>query len=194
MKRNRKSVQISHKSYDLAGLPKSYFNPGEIETLITLIASVEPKTVIEFGCNNGRTAVAVLRNVPSIKRYVGIDVLHGYQTVMPVQRREIPNIPGEMALPDARFELIALKNGSFDLKSGDLPKADAIFIDADHSRRGVENDYSLAKKAINKGGIIIFHDDNCLPSVEVTQTINDFVQYGADIQHIAGTWLSFERF
>ncbi|WP_460874781.1 class I SAM-dependent methyltransferase [Paralcaligenes ginsengisoli] len=159
-----------------------------------LIESVSAKTVIEFGVNNGRTAVAILRNVPTVSRYVGIDVEAGYQTLMPVQRREVPARPGEMALSDPRFELIVRKNGSFDLVPEDLPHADAVFIDADHSRRGVENDYALAKAAIRPGGIIIFHDDNGLPVVEVTQTLNDLVAAAADIKHVAGTWISYERY
>lgn len=190
--RNRESVEIKPRKYDLAGIPTRYFNAGEMEILIHLIESVSPKTVIEFGVNNGRTPLAVLRNVPSIKKYVGIDVERDYKTLMPVQRNEVPSIPGELALHDPRFELIVRPNGSFDLSAGDLPKADVVFIDADHSRRGVENDTALACAVIRKGGMIIWHDDNGLDVVEVTQTLNDFVDAGANIVHVANTWISYE--
>lgn len=193
IQRNRESVAIEPRSYDLSGLPTTFFNPGELGVLIHLIESVDAKTVVEFGVNNGRTPVAVLRNVPGVEHYVGVDVEAGYRTIMPVQRREVPTRPGELALDDPRFELIVRPQGSFDLTPADLPMADAVFIDADHSRRGVENDYALACAILNPGGIIIFHDDNCLPVVEVTQTLNDLVAGGADIVHVADTWISYER-
>lgn len=192
--RQRRSVKVSPRSYDVSGLPTRYFNPGELETLLCLFESVSAKTVIEFGVNNGRNPAAALRNIKSIERYVGIDVEQGYRTAMPVQRREIPRVPGELALGDARFDLIVRPRGSFDLAADDLPPADAIFIDADHSERGVRNDTSLALEVVKPGGIIIWHDDNCLPVVQVTQTLNALQrELDLEISHIEGTWLSFAR-
>lgn len=190
--RDRKSVKVSPHSYDVSGLPTRYFNPGELETLLSLFEGA--KTVIEFGVNNGRNPAAALRNIKSIERYVGIDVEPGYRTAMPVQRREIPRVPGELAVGDARFDLIVRPRGSFDLAADDLPPADAIFIDADHSERGVRNDTSLALEVVKPGGIIIWHDDNCLPVVQVTQTLNALQrELDLKISHIEGTWLSFVR-
>lgn len=148
--------------------------------------------VIEFGVNEGRNPAAVLRNLKGVRQYVGVDVPASYVTHMKVQRAEIPINPGHLAAHDPRFELILRERGTFDLEPDDLPRADAIFIDADHSRVGVMNDYVLAKKIVRPGGIIIFHDDNCLPVVEVTQTLNDLCKDGADIKHVDGTWLAFE--
>lgn len=192
--RNRKSVSVSPRQYDTSGLPTRFFNPGELAALLHLFEMVDARVIIEFGVNTGRNPAAALRNIPTIDRYVGIDVEQGYETVMPVQRREIPDRPGELAQHDPRFELIVRKNGSFDLTEADLPECDAVFIDADHSRKGVMNDYTLAKARVRPGGIIIFHDDNCLPVVEVTQTLNDLCAQGADIVHVQGTWLAYERF
>lgn len=172
--------------------PTRYFNKGEIEVLLSLIDSVNAETVIEFGVNNGRTPLAVLRNIPSVKKYVGIDVESTYKPLMHVQRNEVPTVPGELVLDDPRFELIVKPNGSFDLSESDLPQADVAFIDADHSRAGVLNDYALASKVVRTGGLIIFHDDNCLPVVEVTQTLNELCDQGHEIIHIEGTWLSYE--
>src|SRR5690554_2386315 len=139
--RNRPSITVTPPvEYDLVGIPTRYFNPGELEILLHLIDSVKAKTVIEFGVNNGRNPLAVLRNIGSVRRYIGIDVESGYRTLMPVQRREIPSVPGELVLDDERFELIVRPQGSFDLTHDDLPSADVAFIDADHSRRGVLND------------------------------------------------------
>jgi len=157
-----------------------------------LYETVTPEIIVEFGVNTGRNPAAALRNITSIKRYIGVDVPPSYQTIMQVQRKEIPAEPGILAKHDPRFELILKDRGTFDLTPDNFPKVCAVFIDADHSRKGVENDYRLAKQIIRPGGIIIFHDDNCLPVVEVTQTLNDLCAAGAKISHVQNTWLSFE--
>lgn len=190
--RLRESITLSPRQYDTSDLPDRYFNPGELDVLLHLFEGAE--VIVEFGVNAGRNPAAALRNIPTLRRYVGVDVTCDYRTTLSVQRREVPQDPGVLARDDPRFELIVRPRGTFDLSSDDLPRADAVFIDADHSRVGVENDYALAKSIINPGGVIIFHDDNCRRDVEVTQTLNDFVEAGADIKHVSGTWIAFERF
>lgn len=189
--RNRPSVSIRPRQYDTQGLPARFFNPGELDALLHLYESVEPRVIVEFGVHEGRNAVAAIRNIPGIERYVGVDVTRDYRTLMPKQRREVPATPGRLALGESRFELIVRPKGTFDLTAKDLPTACAVFIDADHSRAGVENDTALARAIVRSGGLIIWHDDNCLPVVEVTQTLDDMT--GHDITHVADTWLSFER-
>jgi predicted O-methyltransferase YrrM len=191
--RRRESVTLQPRKYDTVGLPTRYFHPGELEALLHLFESVDAKVIVEFGVNTGRNPAAALRNMPGIERYVGIDVTRDYQTLMPVQRKEIPERPGELAAHDSRFELIVRKRGSFELTADDLPECDAVFIDADHSRDGVLNDYALAKAKVRPGGIIIFHDDNCLPVVQVTETLNEMCASGVQIVHVADTWLAYER-
>lgn len=191
MRRNRPSERIAPRQYDTKGLPTRFFNPGELEALLHLFESVEPRVIVEFGVHEGRNAVAALRNIASLEMYVGVDVTPDYQTRMKVQRKEVPAAPGRLAFGDERFELIVRPRGTFDLTPDDLPMACAVFIDADHSRAGVENDTALARAIVRPGGILIWHDDNCLPVVEVTQTLNDMK--GHDIRHVSGTWLSYER-
>jgi predicted O-methyltransferase YrrM len=190
--RNRPSVELFPRKYDTSGLPNRYFNPGELEAFLGLIESVKAKTVVEFGVNNGRNPAAVFKNLPLVDLYVGVDVTPDYQTKMQVQRGEIPAVPGELVLGNPKFQLIVKPKGTFELTQKDLPKADAVFIDADHSRVGVLNDYALAKQILNPGGIIMFHDDNCLPVVEVTQTLNELCENGAKIFHVKNTWIAYE--
>lgn len=151
------------------------------------------RTVVEFGCNNGRTAAAVLRNVQTVERYIGVDVPVGYVTPCKVQRREVPDVPGELALVDPRFELILRERGTFDLTADDLPACDVVFIDGDHSESAVLNDRSLAQRIVRPGGLIVYHDDNGLRTVDVSRVLDDLHERGADIQHVAGTWLAYEE-
>jgi predicted O-methyltransferase YrrM len=192
--RNRPSVKLEPRRYDAAGLPTRYFNPGELDALLHLFESVEPDTIIEFGVNTGRTAAAALRNLPGLRQYVGVDVERAYQARLPVQRKEVPAEPGALAAGDSRFALVVKARGSFDLHSSDLPLADAVFIDADHSEQGVRNDTALAMAVVRPGGVIVWHDDNELPQVQVTQTLNALQDdLGIEITHVTGTWLSFYR-
>ena len=192
-KTSRQTISIDAPPAKLPEFPPRFFNPGELDRLVALVASVSPRTMIEFGCNEGRAAATLLLNVPSIERYVGIDVLPGYVTIRECQRKEVPAEPGKYALEDPRFQLIVRPRGSFDLAPADLPLADVAFIDADHSRAGVLNDYDLAKVVVRQGGIIIFHDDNGLGAVEVSETLDELAACGAPIVHVANTWLAFER-
>lgn len=175
----------------MSGLPKRYVHEGELDCLVHLLHGA--RTVVEFGCNSGRTAAAILRNVPTVERYIGVDVPVGYRPACRVQRSEIPQIPGELALADSRFELVLSERGSFELTPADLPKCDAVFIDGDHSEAGVLNDYALAKAIVRPGGIIVFHDDNGLRTVDVSRVLDGLCDGGAEITHVAGTWLAFER-
>lgn len=166
---------------------------GELEALVHLVASVRPRSVIEFGANSGRTAKAILRNVRGIERYLGIDVPLSYVPEKLVQRREVPERPGELALDDPRFRLLLARHGSHDLTPEDLPVACAAFIDGDHSARGVRRDYALAKARVRPGGIIVFHDDNGRDTIDVSAVLDELAEGGAGITHVAGTWLAFER-
>lgn len=170
-------------------------NPNELETLIALIGSVKPKGVLEFGVNVGRTAQAILEFCPTIERYEGVDVPVGYVTEKPVQRGEIPLVPGELVNRDPRFRLFIRSTGSHELTAKDLSPCDAIFIDGDHSRKGVMNDTGLALELVRPGGIIIWHDYHDLGTVDVRDVLHDFHQEFPDVplRHVPGTWIVYLR-
>lgn len=183
-------VTLSPTPINWSGLERRYMNPNELESLCELVRSVKPKTVVEFGINSGRTAKALLRETPTIEKYLGIDVLPGYITDKTVQRKEVPLIAGEYVLNDPRVELIVTNKGSYGVK--ELPSCDAVFIDGDHGRKGVENDSKLAYAAVRPGGIIIWHDYHDLGTVDVRDVLHDLRAEGHDITHVEGTWLAFE--
>lgn len=184
-------VEIKAAAINWKGLEHRYMNPIELETLCNLVASVCPKTVVEFGINTGRTAKALLREVVGIESYVGIDVLPGYVTEKKVQRKEVPDEAGAQVKGDPRVRLIVTAEGSHGMSS--LPPCDAVFIDGDHSRRGVENDTRLARAAVRKGGILIWHDYHDLGTVDVREVLHEQRAAGHDIVSVAGTWLAFQR-
>lgn len=149
--------------------------------------------VAEFGCNNGRTAAAILRNVETVDRYIGVDVPSGYKFACKVQAKEVPARPGEYALKKSRFELILKPRGTLDLTQEDFPACDLVFVDGDHSALAVLNDRNLAKSIVRSGGLIVYHDDNGLDVVDVSRVLDRLADDGAEIVHVAGTWLAYER-
>jgi predicted O-methyltransferase YrrM len=177
----------------VSGLHSRYVNPGELDILVYLVASVGARSVLEIGANTGRTAKAILRNVKSIERYFGVDVPANYRTPKAVQRLEVLPNPGALAMDDPRFRLIICGKGSFNLMPSDLPKMDAVFIDGGHEAAAVRHDYALARALLNPGGIVIFHDDHGRDVVDVSTVLDDLHEEGEDIVHVAGTWLAFQK-
>lgn len=184
---------IGMQPIDWTGLPRRFINPDELECLIALLRAVKPRTVVEFGVNEGRTAKALLNNLPSIFQYVGIDVPFGYVTEKVVQRKEVPQVAGHLALKDPRFSVLLPAKGSASLAPDDLPWADAVFIDGDHGYRGVMHDTLLAKAILNPGGVIVWHDYHDLGTVDVREALHDLAASGDMIYKIEGTWLAFQR-
>ena len=184
-------ITLSPAPINWQGLERRYMNPNELESLCELVCSVKPKIMVEFGINSGRTAKALLREAPTIEKYIGVDVLPGYVTDKAVQRKEVPTIAGEQVLDDPRVDLIVTNEGSYGIK--ELPPCDAVFIDGDHGRNGVENDSRLAYAAVRPGGIIIWHDYHDLGTVDVREVLHELRAAGHDITHVDETWLAFER-
>jgi len=164
----------------------------DLETLIALIRTVNPRHVIEFGVNVGRTAKAIMANVPGIELYTGIDVPLSYVPILKLQLdNAVPN-PGEMVLDDPRFKLIVSTRGSLDLRPADLEPCDVAFIDGDHGRAAVEHDTTLAWALVRPGGIIIWHDYND-EIVEVKPVLDELYQAGHALYQVENSWLAFER-
>ena len=211
--------QFDLRGMDLAGLPPRFMNTGEREVIIALMKGVKARRVLEIGCHTGGTALGILRNVRTIDTYVGIDVPSGYVTEKTVQRGEIPVQAGQHVLGDERFRLMVRPRGSFDVSARELlcvdvigdesqvgldrPSAavtndaleglfDAVFIDGDHGRTGVENDTRLAREIVRPGGVIIWHDYHNLCTVDVREVLDEMHASGAPITHVAGTWVAYE--
>jgi predicted O-methyltransferase YrrM len=184
--------ELSVMPVNWRSLPKTYLNFGELEIIVALIRSVQPRCVVEIGLAQGRTARALLNELPGIERYIGIDTFPEYRTKLPGQWSERGNDPGHLALGDPRFELWLRPRGSLDVRPHDFPVVDAVFIDGDHSREVVRRDSDLARDIVRPGGIIIWHDAGN-ESVEVRSVLDHDSAQGLDIRLVEGTWLAFER-
>jgi predicted O-methyltransferase YrrM len=183
-------VQVMPVCWD--GLPREYLNEGELEIIVALIRSVMPRTVVEIGLAAGRTAKAILREMPELHRYIGVDCDPHYRTKIASQWTERGPNPGHLAMDDPRFDRWILPRGSLDLTAEDFPPVDAVFVDGDHSSEVVRHDSDLARAIVQSGGIVIWHDYWNL-GVEVSRVLEADQRRGYNIQHVEGTWLAFER-
>jgi len=177
------------------GLHHQYLNDGEMELIAALVSGAQ--SMLEIGCRDGRTARVLLHNVPSLHRYIGVDVPPSYQPALAHQRSEMVSHPGHLALADPRFEVIVRENGSLDLTpqhfaAFDYEPFDAAFIDGDHSEDVVMHDSLLAREIVRKGGVIVWHD-YFNGAVEVHRVLDDLQRQDWPLKHIEGTWLAFMR-
>jgi predicted O-methyltransferase YrrM len=169
---------------------RAYMIPGELEVLLTLIDSVYPTSMIEFGVNEGRTALAVLHVFPEITRYVGVDVAFDHQLEIAAQQCEVPHHPGHMVAGNPRFELIIRENDDV-FNEVDFGLFDVAFIDGDHGYNAVIKDHKLAMRLVRKGGIIIHHDYTN-PTVQSTEALDALYAQGHKLNHVEGFWLAYE--
>jgi len=177
------------------GRPRRFMNPGEPEVLLSLVASVTPSCMVEIGVNEGGTAQELLQGVPSIQKYIGVDVPPGYKFTCKVQRNEAPRNPGCLVRDRSRFRLVLRPNGSRDLFPSDFPKGavDVFFIDGDHSRQAVIHDTILARSVVRPGGLIIWHDYHDMSTVDVRDVLHMFHKSGEEIVHVENTWLAYQH-
>jgi predicted O-methyltransferase YrrM len=169
--------------------------PPDRLALIALLREIQPKVMVEFGCNIGFTAKVLFDHVPGIEEYIGVDVPLSYKTALPVQQTEIPTEPGQLVNGNPKFHLIIRPRGTFDLKpEGFKVPVDAVLIDGDHGKVAVAHDTELARKIVRQGGIIFWHDYWSKGVPDVCAFIDDQVyNQKQDIKHIEGTWLAFQR-
>lgn len=184
---------IAVPTIDWSNRPRRFMNTGELELICGLINSVAARNVLEFGCNVGRTAKAVLEHCQTVEHYEGIDVPLGYVTSKEVQRKEVPDAPGHMVKDDPRFRLFLPRRGSLDLTPADLSTCDAAFIDGDHGWDAVQHDTDLALQLTRPGGIIIWHDYHDLRTVDVADVLHERHINGLELTHIKDTWIVFHR-
>jgi predicted O-methyltransferase YrrM len=169
-------------------------NPGEQEVLLALLDQVtDLETMIEVGVNLGITAKAVLQHVPTIQRYIGIDVPFGYQFELPAQESERPATPGILVRRDPRFHLVLRgdRDPRFRLVEELPASCDAVFIDGDHGYQSVLQDSRWAAEIVRPTGMIIWHDYGN-PTVEVTKALDQLHDEGRKLWHVEGTWIAFE--
>jgi predicted O-methyltransferase YrrM len=167
----------------------AYTVQHEAEALAALLA--EAQTVVEIGTAEGRCAAQMLAALPGIRQWIGIDVPPDHQSVLSQEQYSIPAEAGAMAKGHAAYTAMVRPGGSAGVRADELPQADAVFIDGDHSYEGVCRDTALADRCVKPGGVILWHDYG-KPGLGVTRAIAERRAAGHCIHVIEGTCIAFE--
>ena len=126
----------------------------EITALARAVAALEPRIILEIGTAKGGTLLIWSRL--AARKVVSCDLVHH-----PARRRLLEALPP----PGSRCEVRLLTGDSHDPAfrrgvqaelGGDL--ADFLFIDGDHTERGVAADFRDYGGFVRPGGLVAFHD------------------------------------
>lgn len=132
----------------------------ELEQLIELLLERRPRVVLEIGTMDGGTLSAWCDVAPSKALIVSVDLPGGEWGGGYSTDRE-PHIRG-FAGPDQKIVLIKGDSHTNEIRnkvSAVLPDPiDFLFIDGDHSSKGVANDFFDYRTLVAPGGLVAFHD------------------------------------
>lgn len=142
------------------------------ENLLKDYAEAVPEggCIVNIGVEFGRS-LAVLTEFSKVNEVIGID-----KTILIAAGRNMD----EAGLA-GRYRLIQADSQRYEYQGAPI---DLIFIDGDHSIRGVERDIMHWTPRVKPGGVIIFHDCACItnhsphPShYDVTYAINGWLNF-----------------
>jgi cephalosporin hydroxylase len=125
---------------------------SEITALLERLRAIAPQTVVEIGTHKGGNSFMFCHALASVKCVVGVDLC-------------VQNAPKLIHFARQGQVYRALHGDSQTQQMLDRVKSqlhgrpvDFLFIDGDHSYRGVRTDFELYSPLVRKGGIIALHD------------------------------------
>lgn len=127
----------------------------ELEMLIKILRRRKLLTILEIGSGRGGTL------------YVWMQVAEKNATVITLDKKIVIQTK-KIIKEKHRNQNIHLVEKDSHLKNTKLfiqsiiknKKIDLLFIDGDHTYKGVKNDWDLYSPLVKKGGLIVFHDIN----------------------------------
>jgi predicted O-methyltransferase YrrM len=153
--------------------------PWEWDAFIEyIVLPTNPERIVEIGSFFGATLWSFIQNSPRLKTILSLDLPIGpedgrYQTMIESRAKwkdwsdKIVEVIGDSHSEEVRTKVY-----------NKIRDVDILFIDGDHSRRGVEADYEMYKDLVRDGGVIAFHDSVGLPSVKsFTDTLEGFGKF-----------------
>ncbi len=116
--------------------------------LIAVALHFNSHKVLEFGTGRGFVA-GCLSLLPSVESIHTIDKLKATETVGFMDKLSVIN----------KEKVNFIQKNSFKLSAGDLDNDfDLVFVDGEHNRKAVSNDFNIAIKHTTDNAIIVFDD------------------------------------
>jgi len=127
---------------------------SEIYGLAKMVQDIAPKTILEIGTERGGTLL--IWSAIASERVISCDIQD-----MTIQQKLFGRFPP----PSSQCQVDLLSGdshseGFFESVKTALGGADVdfLFIDGDHSEKGVESDFYMYRRLVRPGGLIAFHD------------------------------------
>jgi predicted O-methyltransferase YrrM len=158
--RDRIAGDINHTLSISAGM----MHPIDVESLSAACLHSNPGSVFEIGTYKGASAEHMLRILPDA-RVISIAFPQDDDQGTEFNNSELrPDQIGSLVNPANRPRFTQLLGDSHRIDPSDFLRdhgqVDFVFIDGDHSRKGVRLDTELALKILAPGGAIAWHDAN----------------------------------
>jgi len=150
---------VGHGFYSRIAMSQKRF---EIISLAKEAKAINPKTIVEIGTRKGGTLFTWCRFTKASK-IISIDLQGGiHGGGYPAEKQKLykyflSDQPGR--------EVLLIQNDSHKQETLDELKKmlgndpiDFLFIDGDHTYKGIKNDFEMYAPLVRKGGLIAFHD------------------------------------
>jgi len=150
---------VGHSYYDRISMSQKR---AEITGLANAVRDLKPEVIVEIGTRKGGTLFTWCRYTKASK-IISIDLpggIHGggyphqkqklYKSfVMDQQGREVALLQEDSHKEETLQKLKKELNGK---------KIDFLFIDGDHTFKGVKQDFDMYSPLVREGGLVAFHD------------------------------------
>ena len=147
--------------YVAAGQMNDYsLTETDMRVALSLIREHRASRILEFGVNEGSTASFLLKWMPEITDYVGVDLV---PKLFP-QRGIVPNCAGWRVGDDPRFRVVLTDEtvADFQRKTTELVGGesyfDCIIMDANHEDWATKRDTEACDLFLKRGGLWLWHD------------------------------------
>jgi len=140
--------------------------PQRYQQLIDLVIEKQPEAIMEIGTWNGGRALEMIEQVPNAK-YFGFDL---FETATDETDKTEKNVKPHHKAENVA-NLLQSRKVKAELYAGDTKETlpvylekhgegsiDFAFIDGGHSVETIQSDWDNVRKAMKKGGIVIFDD------------------------------------
>jgi autotransporter strand-loop-strand O-heptosyltransferase len=148
--------QIVHESYALGMVQ----NHSEIMEAAEFFKNLNVKDFIEIGTDQGGTFAIWSKLSASGGTRISLDMPHGNfgRTDYDVNKRDeyLKSLGTDVHMLHGDSHCQCMKTDLIEILGED--KVDFLFIDGDHTYRGVKQDYYMYKEFVKPGGWIAFHD------------------------------------
>lgn len=164
----------------LLGLDNAYTQTTAIEQQ-TLAKYVKPyKTIVEIGVFEGVNTVLLANNIAADARVYGIDpFFKGKMGICWQKQIALSNIKKNKVEP----KVILIEELSDTAYQKVPTPPDFIFIDGDHSLKGIQTDWKIYGDLVVPGGIVALHDTSSPPHLPRKQGMPSVKYFQDVIQH-----------